>query len=99
MSDPLVIMQESALKRVVDEAVAQMMVEIRAVIAEAMQSKEAAQKQADDKLLTVDELCGFLGVSRSDWYRKKKRYPQLKALQRGRLWLGEGVRQALSALR
>ena len=95
--EPLVIIQASELQRLIDDAIAKCMVDIRATIAEAMRPQKEPE-QPRDRLMTVDELCKFLGVSRSDWYRKKNKYPELKALNRGRLWMGEKIKDALGAL-
>lgn len=96
-TEPLVILQESALKRFLDEALARMMDEVRATIKEELR-REAADTPKE-KLLTVDELCTLIGVSRSDWYRKLKTSPELRALQRGRRWPGAKVKEVIDALR
>lgn len=95
--DPLVILQESALRQIVDEAMARVKTDMLAAIREAYQESKAVQPT--EELLTVDELCAFLGVSRSVWYRKKTMYPELASLRRGKRWPGLKVKAVIDALR
>lgn len=96
-TEPLVILQESALKRFLDEALARMMDEVRATIKEELR-REAAETPKE-ALMTQKELLSFIAVSKSDWYRKLKRCPELQALQRGRRWPGAKVKEVIDALR